>query len=303
MKELIIKLLSLLLLMLQSNHFYAQTLTNVPAQFTFLYPLGTLYDSSSDYEVNFSMNIISGLNGAIDGFEWGGISNTTLFYVKGIQSAGIANVNRGRLHGIQVAGILNRSEHVDGIQIAGIYNRAKSLDGLQVGLINVVDTLIDGFSVGLINIYKRGAYQEWELSSADHAQFRLSYKRGSKNFYTIFTAGANTYQRKHYIMGIGFGHIRPISDSWFLQPEIIGLNYSDFSFSKSSVFSTTHFKLGLVKQIHERFALSISPSVYWAYCKSRDHFDFSPFDPIWKQRKNSSLFQVGYGLSIGIHFK
>lgn len=132
---------------------------------------------------NFSLNILGGENGGVDGLEVGGLFNKVKNDVNGVQIAGLFNSVGGNVgpsklidgkykktFGVQIAGLSNRAANVRAIQIAGLLNTNRgSLMGLQAaglgnvsagngmgvqvsGLYNVVGEYMDGIQVaGLIN--------------------------------------------------------------------------------------------------------------------------------------------------------
>ena len=54
-------------------------------QIAFIYPVGTAGTNSVDYKNNFSFNIIGGLNGGVNGFEFGSVANINQGDVTGCQ--------------------------------------------------------------------------------------------------------------------------------------------------------------------------------------------------------------------------
>lgn len=155
-------------------------------QVSFVYPLGTLGDNSTNYSNKFSLNILGGVNGGVDGAELGGLFNIDSGDVLGFQAAGVFNLNSESLSGFQAAGVFNMnrsnsngfqaagvaninsdntegvvisgvanilSETTSGCAIAGAINYAESLDGVQVGTVNIAQN-ITGVQVGIINISK-----------------------------------------------------------------------------------------------------------------------------------------------------
>lgn len=154
-------------------------------QFTGTFPLGTHMETSGLYRNDFSLNTLVGYNGAVSGFEFGGLGNIVRKEVQGVQLAGvfntageyirgaqvagianvcnqeviggqvagIANVAGGAISGSQVAGVLNvGTEQLDGVQISGVVNQHNgTIDGGQIGLVNNARKVC-GFQLGLINI-------------------------------------------------------------------------------------------------------------------------------------------------------
>ena len=281
-----------------------------PGQISFVYPLGSSGKSSKKTAYHLSINALTGVSGAINGAEFGGLSNLNYGHMNGAQFAGIDNINLGTVTGAQFAGITNIAKqevhaaqfagianivgnnfgwaqfggianlvsgNVQGLQVAGILNyvkgnlngvqiglinRARKSHGFQLGLINLTDKIEKGFSFGLLNIPKHGFYDEFELSFSDYANTALSYKIGSKKFYTIFTVGTNYIKDNLFLFGGGFGHIIAVSPKFWLQPEIISLNYFPNDFKNTQYNSTNRIKLGLRYNFSKRMAISFAPSIY-----------------------------------------
>ena len=93
------------------------------AQLTFISPLGTNGAKSSITSNKISVNLLMGVSGGVDCFEFGGFHNTTKGDVKGLQFAGFGNVVNGITKGVQFGGIYNVDLNLStGLQIAGITN-------------------------------------------------------------------------------------------------------------------------------------------------------------------------------------
>ena len=120
-----------------------------PFQVTFITPLGTNGTESSKIVNNFSVNILAGYNGGVDGFELGSFLNLTEDYVEGFQVAGFGNIVGGSTEAIQLAGFMNLSGgpvegfqtsgfiniaggDAEAVQIAGFANISAALEGVQV---------------------------------------------------------------------------------------------------------------------------------------------------------------------------
>lgn len=134
------KYLSLLISFIIPLSLFAQDeqadLKNMPAQLTFFYPLGT-NGSSTQYKNNLSVNILAGVNGGLDGVEFGGLYNQIQHDVRGVQFAGLGNFVKGNTDGFQFAGLLNASTNISGGQMGGTVNIAENIDGLQIsGIFN-----------------------------------------------------------------------------------------------------------------------------------------------------------------------
>jgi hypothetical protein len=82
----------------------------------------------------FSLNIIAGYAGGVDGFEVGGAANIVRGDVRGAQVAGAVNLVGGDVRGAQLAGFLNLSVgSLYGVQVSGGANiNLDTLRGIQV---------------------------------------------------------------------------------------------------------------------------------------------------------------------------
>ncbi|MEZ5014279.1 MAG: hypothetical protein R2794_08310 [Chitinophagales bacterium] len=124
------------------------------AQLSFFSPLGTNGIESYKYKHQVSFNIIQGLNGAVEGAEFGGVINLDRGYVHGVQCAGVLNMIGGDLKGFQGAGVLNVSRNVDGFQGAGVLNCAVGdVRGFQgAGVLNLAVRNTQGVQLaGVLN--------------------------------------------------------------------------------------------------------------------------------------------------------
>lgn len=122
---------------------------------TIINPISTNGLSAPDYSAKYSLNIIGGYHGALDGYEIGGLYNYTKYYSAGFQFAGITNISSGAMEGLNIAGAVNYSkENMSGLQIAGFANVSEDqLQGLQVaGFTNVAQDGSSGLRVaGFMN--------------------------------------------------------------------------------------------------------------------------------------------------------
>jgi len=104
------------------------------------------------YSAKYSLNLLAGYHGGLDGYELG-LININRYYSRGVQ-IGILNATGGDLEGIQMAGLVNfsRVDH-HGIQFSGLGNiSGGNIQGIQFsGLGNIAAGSIRGvqFSGGL----------------------------------------------------------------------------------------------------------------------------------------------------------
>lgn len=103
-------------------------------------PLSTNWTSAPDYTARYSINILGGYHGGLDGAEFTGLISYNKYYAHGFQLSGLSNATGGDMAGVNLTGGLNISgEDMSGIQISGLGNIAgDDLEGIQAtGLINV----------------------------------------------------------------------------------------------------------------------------------------------------------------------
>ena len=143
----------------------------MPAQLTFLFPLGTNGFNSPLVINNFSVNMLAGVSAGVKGVEVAGLGNFTKGDIRGLQAAGLANAttgstkglqlasllnfNKGKVEGVQAAGLVNTSTNaIKGIQLAGLVNTSlKGVNGIQTAaLVNFNNGHLKGLQTGLTNI-------------------------------------------------------------------------------------------------------------------------------------------------------
>ncbi len=121
-------------------------------------PLSTNGLEAPNYTARYSINILGGYHGGLDGGELGGLVNYNKYYARGVQFAGLTNITGGDMSGINVAGIGNFSQDdMNGIQIAGVTNfTTEELEGIQfAGTFNIAGENSSGLQfAGLGNIAK-----------------------------------------------------------------------------------------------------------------------------------------------------
>jgi hypothetical protein len=118
-----------------------------PFQLSLFYPIGTAGISSADNGYIISLNLLTGITGAVQGMEIGGIANINRKYNRGAQVAGICNISGSYSYGAEVAGICNiNGGGSTGAQAGGLGNIVgNSVCGLQVGgLFNIVGGSVNG---------------------------------------------------------------------------------------------------------------------------------------------------------------
>ncbi len=129
-----------------------------PFQMALIYPMSTEGRTSYKYSYRASINLVSGVTGGIDGFEWAGFTNYTKGDLRGFQSAGFMNVVTGDAIGTQMAGFSNiQKGSFKGIQASGFTNTTvEDFKGGQfAGFINYTGGKFKGLqAAGFVNIAK-----------------------------------------------------------------------------------------------------------------------------------------------------
>lgn len=100
---------------------------------TLFTPLGTNGVAAPKYTAKYSINLLGGYHGGLDGFEFGTLFNYNKEYASGFQIAGLVNATGGYMEGVNLAGFANYSSRgMAGIQAAGFGNFSKNdIEGLQ----------------------------------------------------------------------------------------------------------------------------------------------------------------------------
>lgn len=99
------------------------SIIHMPAQLTFISPLGTNGMASGRTINNFSVNLILGYHYGLDGAEFSGFMSTLKGSMKGLQAAGFGNVVLGPAYGAQFSGFFNHvGKQMRGAQFAGFSN-------------------------------------------------------------------------------------------------------------------------------------------------------------------------------------
>ena len=125
---------------------------------TLFLPLSTNGLEAPEYTAKYSINILVGSHGGLDGGEIGGLVNYNKYYSHGFQLAGLGNITGGHMSGVNISGLGNFSKNdMSGIQVAGLTNfSGEDLEGIQVaGGLNVAGDNSSGLQfAGIGNIAK-----------------------------------------------------------------------------------------------------------------------------------------------------
>ncbi|MBK8561807.1 MAG: STN domain-containing protein [Saprospiraceae bacterium] len=125
------------------------------AQVSVLPFIGTNTRQSDDVSNNLSLNVIWGVNGAVNGMEIGGGLNMVKTDMTGFQAAGLGNKVDRNMTGTQFGGIFNYAGgSTKGFQAAGVVNFANKAEAAQAaGFANMVRGDMTGIQAsGLFNV-------------------------------------------------------------------------------------------------------------------------------------------------------
>lgn len=292
------------------------------SQITFAYPLGTNGYEARSISNNFSVNVLYGINGGLDGFEAGGLFNYNSGNVHGVQLAGMANINKEHTSGLMWAGCVNvalddsrgvqfadanvATEDFTGFQ-AGIFNYAGGLRGVQLGIVNVVREDNGAIPIGLFNIVK-GGYYELEIVAGDAINTSLNYKMGVERFYTIYKLGSSWYKGNPvYSLGLGVGTLFPLANRHSISADfsINHIVYNDEWSSDDNCLAkldlSYRFALG------EHVSLLAGPSFNYYYSEVRVDDSFGtlriPFDASGSINENSQEWcWIGFNIGLAYRF-
>ena len=132
------------------------TLEYLKWRVTLLHSVGFNGGNTRGTTAKYSINLIGGIHGGLDGREIGLLYNIEEYYVRGFQLSGGANISGGEMLGMNVAGLTNISQStMAGLQISGLANLSNnSMSGLQLsGLVNASMKEMTGFHMaGVANI-------------------------------------------------------------------------------------------------------------------------------------------------------
>ncbi len=258
------------------------------AQLSFFSPLGTNGLDSYKYKHHFSINIIQGLNGAVEGAEFGGVANLDKGYVHGGQFAGVTNLVAGEITGVQAAGVLNVGRALFGGQFAGVANVSIfGVTGMQgAGVANYSGKSVNGMqAAGVLNVSSSFHDSTHVFQAAGVANVVLSDKAKGIQASGVLNV-ANTIDGGQIglvnvaknITGFQIGLVN-IADT------IDGVAIGLLSFSRNGIFDVDVFTSDI-------FNANIGIRIGSQYIYNIFAFGISPF---------SDTLQFGYGLGIGGH--
>jgi len=278
------------LLLLNTNLLLAQETDSTdlkyrPVQVTFIYPLGS-NGSNTNYVHRFSLNILGGINGGVEGVELATLFNANKAHVDGFQVAGLVNLTGGETSGAQLSGLTNvngsnvRGAHitgfanvvkgsVNGAQLAGFANiTSGTITGAQIaGFSNIVDADANGCQLsGFINTSKNtGGAQLTGFINVVDGYFDGFQLAGFTNIVNYDVKGAQIsgfLNVAKYVKGFQMSAIN-ICDSIDGVPfgliNVVSNGYRKFDLWLSeSLYANAAFKMG-VRKLYTTYAIGIQP--------------------------------------------
>lgn len=241
-------------------------------QVTFFYPVSSNGPEAKYISNNLSFNFLYGLNGGLDGFEFGVIANVIKGEVKGCQVAGVTNVVEGSIVGFQLAGINNVVKdnligmqvagisnivptHTIGAQIAGISNFTKNeVIGAQIsGISNIASKSIQGAQITGISNILDGELEGAQISGIHNLVTKDVTGAQISGFYnqtlgTMRGAQVGLVNSAHVLHGFQLGLINVADSSTGVSVGLLNLvknGYHAIEFSANEVmYANMSIKLG-----------------------------------------------------------
>lgn len=261
--------------------------TTLPFQMTFITPLGTNGYFSAKSTNYFSLNIIAGYNGGLDGIEIGGFANILRKDMRGTQIAGFSNMVFQDMQGIQVAGFSNVVNHsAQGMMIAGFTNYAAksskvvqmagfsnqvmgAMSGAQIaGFANIATDSVKGAQLaGFGNFSSKNtqAFQASGFINTSMGDMQGSQIAGFANIAGdmegIQVSGFMNRAKKMNGLQIGIINVADTFESGFPIGFISTVNngYRNFAFGVNELmWAEAQFRTG-VKQFYNIFSLALAP--------------------------------------------
>ncbi|MDI3321683.1 STN and carboxypeptidase regulatory-like domain-containing protein [Pinibacter soli] len=276
-----------------------------PVQVSVLPKVSTNGKLNSQVVNNFSVNILGGYSGGVNGFEMGGLFNIDKKDVKYFQIGGLFNSVGQSVTGVQIGGINNTvMDSVVGMQVGGITNYVKnSFHGVQLGgIYNHIGKSATGLQVGGIANYLRNDLQGMQLGGI--------YNHVNSGTQGAQIAGITNYSNR-YMNGFQLAGIANVTNN--LQGvQIAGIvNYAKkmkgLQIGLINIADTSEgVSLGLINIIlkgYHKLALYNNEvtDVNIAF-KSGTKYLYSILTAGAKLDKNQKAYSAGYGLGTDISF-
>ncbi|MEM1120594.1 MAG: hypothetical protein AAGJ18_09095 [Bacteroidota bacterium] len=144
-------------------------------QATLVPPISTHEEKSEQISNTFSLNVLWGKNGGVDGIEVGGLLNMLVQDMQGFQLSGVGNIVEGDAQGVQLAGTFNYNKgFTKGVQ-ASLLNIASAANVIQLGSINIIEEGFEGVQAAILGNYTHKKANGWQVAGL------LNYTKGTAN--------------------------------------------------------------------------------------------------------------------------
>lgn len=333
-----IKLATIFLLFISVNLFAQNNESQKTSLFqaSLAYPIGSNGLSSMDYSNKFSLNILYGLNGGLNGVEIGSILNYNKGDVRGFQLSGVSNFNTGysrgfllsgvstmcldSASGLFISGVLNyTNQNLKGFQLAtvniandisgfqlGVFNYARKLKGAQLGVINILNNGTEGLPIGLFSIVKNG-YFELEFTGGEVIYANLNYKMGVEKLYSIYKAGYSSFKNNPvYSVGFGFGSNVFLSDKHGINIDVTSNSIAYNNKWNSKLNLLNKVDLNYKFHVSEKLSLLIGPSINLYVTKEKVDNEFGTLNipySVYTHEWSGGKVQMWFGLNAGLALK
>lgn len=224
-----------------------------------------------------------------------GFSNVLGNHADGLQ-VGFVNVIGDKVHGIQLGFVNLIGNQMEGVQI-GFLNEIHRLSGFQLGFVNLIDTVSSGVPVGFFSLVKKNGYRAIEFGVSDLFPFNVSYKSGTKQFYTSLNASYGFDAKNPYAFGLGMGLIVPICNQLEFNPEA--------SFQSTLFHSWNQIymmQLNALYALSDKFSIAAGPSLSVNHSNSKVDFQ-QPLVALYQSKVDErNLLMVGLKVALRYQF-
>mgnify|MGYP006282521989 CR=1 FL=1 len=252
-----------------------------PFQLTFIYPLGTNGILSKEYTHNFSLNLIAGYSGGLEGVELSGFAGHLKNDMKGVQLAGFSNSLLGVGDGVQLSGFSNFIRgNFKGVQISGFSNIVNAdAEATQIsGFSNIIVGSVTGPQIsGYINIVTQNSdygqisgFVNVTVAESDGMQLAgfTNYSKGNNAGQITGFANVNTRDMKGVQLSgfanVNTGKVDGVQLTGFVNytQTINGVQLGVFNFVDSLESGIALGVLSFVKNGYSTFEISSGETLY-----------------------------------------
>jgi len=253
-------------------------------QISFITPLGTNGLDAPNITNKFSLNILAGYNGGLDGFEFSGFGSILKTNMKGVQLSSFGNIVLGTSNGFQGAGFFNYSQqYFNGVQIAGFSNIINSeAKGWQFsGFTNITTKELDGGQFASFGNYSKGntkgqASGFVNINKGDLSGFQIA---GFSNINTEKTEGTQ------------------IAGFFNYTEKLKGIQIAPFNYVDSLEKGTPIGIFSIVKNGYKSFEISSNETLYGVVSYKTGTKKFYNIISVGASYKNDMvLWGWGYGI-------